>query len=283
MELKGNNRKISENSMKESVKKKLLKRGRKVKRSPMDDMGKATSLEPHYIGYNRSSLASSLNWSVPSNLPEIVSEMPRNTSHPTSLENITFNLEMQSSMESMHASNPDIIHEHPTQRDDYNISRSPSSAGPETFDVGVQVEARRPVFMYPTPPNSVSPTLPPDTVLVSTSSHSTHSHTHSKHTPIRHFHAVTAHDMHDVTSYHSSSSSLDNRYSTASFPFVPEEDDECKLNESKDESNSFEHSGLPITVSAPNIQVRLLYVSASIAVYCRSYRLMKVITDQVIA
>lgn len=260
MEIK-NNRKISEGSMKDAVKKKLLKRGKKSKHPNVrDELSRTTTLDARYIGFgssSRSSLASSLNWSVPSNLQGITSEMPPDSLDPTSLENIPFNLEMRSSLESMrYSSNPDFIAEPPS------ITRRPGSAGPDSFDVGVQVEARRPVFVYPTPPNSVSPTIPPDAIALSHTSQP-HAHTTKHSSPSRHYRAITAHDMHDVASYHSSSSSsFDNRYSGASFPFVPEEEsgNEKKLDESKDEPRSgvFGLGRMPITVSAPNVaQVRL--------------------------
>lgn len=158
-------------------------------------------------------LGSNLNWSVPSDLPGVVTQIPSHLSpNPGSLENITFSLE-DDSYRHRSSSNPDIARagEQRYLSSATPIDRSPGSAGPHTFDVAVQVDYRRQMFTFPTPPQSVSPTLPQET-------HNGQSIRRYRMRP------VLEQQQNDVLSgYHSSSSSLDTN--RQSFPFVPEEDE----------------------------------------------------------
>ena len=157
-------------------------------------------------------LNSSLNWSVPNNLPGVVIQSTHGLKDPPSLENIRFTLNDSLHHSERWCSNPDIMGEdrHYLSSDtpSYDLLRSPGSAGPQTFDVAVQVNNRR--FTFPTPPQSVSPTLPS----------LDHGVVNRRYQRIR---PLIDQQQHEILSgYHSSSSSLDNR---SSFPFVPEEEE----------------------------------------------------------
>ena len=185
---------------------------------------------------DESSLMTSLNWSVPSDLPAVIKQhLPSVPSGPTSLENLSIMLESEdTNLDRMRcASNPDIIDERRRSRrirpripaefcSVSDIHRSPGSAGPRTCDVSVQVDSKQ-VFTFPTPPNSVSPTLPLEL------SQLTSPHHHGLLYPQKHCASNPARILdqhgHEQLGHHSSSHTLDNRHSSGSFPFVPEEDE----------------------------------------------------------
>ena len=213
----------------------LRNRGKKSERSLTTEIKETPyHVDPRY--YNISgfssegtSLSSSLNWSVPNDLPGIIRQGQPSISYPNpaSLENLTFSIDSSDTMPHRCASNPDITDNGRrlvTYTPVSDIHRSPGSAGPQTFDVAIQFESRRQVFTFPTPPHSVSPTLPMDygashlvTSLAGSRKYSNR---------VRLLPNTTYETQHDLlASYHSSSSSLDNRHSGGSFPFVPEEDE----------------------------------------------------------
>lgn len=192
-----------------------------------------------------SSLMTSLNWSVPSDLPAVVTQQTSNIqSGPTSLENLTITLEPDATNLDRFrcASNPDIVDEKRRSRrlrpripsDFYSVSdiqRSPSSTGPKTCDVSVQVDSKQ-VFTFPTPPNSVSPTLPFELYQQLTSPHHAvlHLHKSTTSTPTRHQDQCSQ----ELPPMSHHSPSFDIRHSGGSFPFVPEEDEEIIDDEKED-------------------------------------------------
>ena len=220
----------------------------------------------------RSSLRTSLNWSVPSDLPAVITQqMPTGMpSGPTSLENLAISLEPDITTTNLDrlrcASNPDIIDERRRSRklrpripsEFYSVSdiqRSPGSAGPRTCDVAIQVDSKQ-VFTFPTPPNSVSPTLPIDPSQLTSPQHThiglpqhTLFHSHKQNSN----HAKQTNQ--DGGSHHSPSNSIDNRQSSGSFPFVPEEDEEIvdHIDEDKEDEDRKKRSLLLTSSSATEV------------------------------
>lgn len=198
----------------------------------------------------RSSLATSLNWSVPNDLPTVTQQVSSDIqSGPTSLENLSITLEPDSNNldRDRCASNPDIVSERQISRkprprlpaDFYSVSdiqRGPGSAGPLTCDVSVQVDSKH-IFTFPTPPNSVSPTLP-----IELSHLSSPPHHHALLFSQKYVNISKQQDHNGQEDQHtgqfSSSNSLDNRHSGGSFPFVPEEDEDDVNEDKTDYSNS---------------------------------------------
>lgn len=210
---------------------------KKSRQVTLPTIGGAAEDESHtssaYPDVNRSSLATSLNWSVPNDLPTVTQQSSADiSSGPTSLENLSITLEPDSNLDRGRcASNPDIVNERrskvkPRPRlpaDFYSVSdiqRGPGSAGPLTCDVSVQVDSKH-VFTFPTPPNSVSPTLPIELSQLSSPQHH-HALLYSQ----KYVAISTKESSKDDHGQFSSSNSLDNRHSSGSFPFVPEEDEE---------------------------------------------------------
>ena len=112
------------------------------------------------------SVGSALNWSVPNDLPGVVtsSSLQPEASNdvPSSLENLTFSLDGYH--RERWSSNPDIMNEERRRREGRGdrdllgvVQRVPSSTGPCSCDVAVQVDSMRHVFTFPTPPHSLSP------------------------------------------------------------------------------------------------------------------------------
>ena len=215
----------------------LRSRGKKSERSLTTEIKRSENpyhVDPYYhniSGFSSegTSLSSSLNWSVPNDLPGIIRQgQPSLPSpNPASLENLTFSMGSSDTMTHRCVSNPDITDNGRrlvTYTPVSDIHRSPGSAGPQTFDVAIQFESRRQVFTFPTPPHSVSPTLPIEYGTPHLVTSSAGSRKYSNRVRLLPNTAYeTQHDL--LASYHSSSSSLDNRHSGGSFPFVPEEDE----------------------------------------------------------
>ncbi len=220
-----------------------------------------------YNNGNGSSLRrTSLNWSVPSDLPAVITQqIPTNLgSGPTSLENLAISLEpdiIDTNLNRIRcASNPDIIDERRRSRrlrpripsDFYSVSdiqRSPGSAGPRTCDVSIQVDSKQ-VFTFPTPPNSVSPTLPLDPSHLTSPHHILlHSHKLNNNNIIK----QTEQYSQEATSHHSSLNSLDNRQSGGSFPFVPEEEEDHEIEGDIEEKDIKRKSFLLASSSATEV------------------------------
>lgn len=242
-----------------------LRKGKKSKRSfttnIIDDLKTSQQIPGCYhptsnshFSPEMSSLASNLNWSVPNDLPGVILQTPQMENVPNSLENLVIPLGSPTNLDRVRcASNPDMmeIKKHVKVRSrlpsDFlpisDIQRSPGSAGPQTCDVCIQVDTKQ-MFTFPTPPNSLSPTLPPElSSLPHTLLHTTHRH------PRKIAMGPDPH-LHDLPSHHSSSSSLDNRQSGGSFPFVPEEDE----NEDEEKELDDERRDLFFgTTSAPDV------------------------------
>ena len=240
----------------------LRGRGKKSERSltteiKIEDPYHMDPRDNHMSGFSSdgTSLSSSLNWSVPNDLPGIVRQGQPSVSsaNPTSLENLTFSLDTSdTAMPHRCVSNPDITDNGRrlvTYTPVSDIHRSPGSAGPQTFDVAIQFESRRQVFTFPTPPHSVSPTLPleygPSHLVTSSASSRKYSNR------VRLLPSAAYETQHDfLASYHSSSSSLDNRHSGGSFPFVPEEDE--RDDNDKQEGTSTEIEKVSLTYNYIN-------------------------------
>ena len=227
----------------------------------------------NHFSSEESSLRSSLNWSVPSDLPIVVAQQPTPIpqSDPTSLENLAITLEPDvSNLDRFRSSsNPNIIEEKRRSRkirprippEFYPVSdvhTSPGSAGPHTCDVCIQVDTKQ-VFTFPTPPNSVSPTLPVELSHHVSPPHHALLFTHKYASPQK----SLDQNANELVSHNSSTSSLDNRHSGASFPFVPEEDEdkleegnEDKSTPSKDSRRSLMLSSLSATKAIKEDEVR---------------------------
>jgi hypothetical protein len=165
------------------------------------------------------SLATSLNWSVPSDLPGVVTQMSNQMTGKSSLEDITFSLYGGSS------SNPNIT-DSATPSTVYDAVSSPGSGGPRTCDVAIQVDQHRnrQLFTFPTPPQSVSPILPLDA----------HPNRKNRTKNFSNYSELQQHLTEGGVL--PSPSSLDNRQS-AIFPFVPEEDEINRDEDSSDSNN----------------------------------------------
>ena len=176
MERKRSNRRqdktLNPSGSSSSSKKKFSIRGkRKQKESLTTDILEERSREEDYYydqnqksdqaGFSSdgTSVGSALNWSVPNDLPGVVilSSQPNEDNNVQS--SMTFPLD--GFHREKWASNPDIMKEDRRRRNrrrgDYLDIDTPSSSGPRSCDVAIQVDNMRPMFTFPTPPHSLSP------------------------------------------------------------------------------------------------------------------------------